>query len=355
MKRSVIGMPSGSRCLWPNGRKLTERRLSDPATGHRRSIPLAGSPLTRLPPLPNPHSAPPAPSGTTSTAPAPHAGHTSAWQSRVERSRSNRHRCPLARRGHAGTSSFCSGISPGAAARAPPPACGPGPPRPCRRRHRQPACRRPATGRRHRTPHTRAPREPPDPATGTPTTPTAAAAGPTPATRSRTARSSTPPEFRSCQPDVDVDRAIRLGRCAAPGTFSTARRTDVARPPTPNSSQPRTSPASSVERPAVRLGRRELGRARTAAAPRRPPSASGFRTATDARQSSGATSSVTLQLSPRVVWARQVPALPPGQPTSDAPFSPPARTRVRRGARRPEPCFQFWCRNSDVGGSGNSR
>ena len=30
--------------------------------------------------------------------------------------------------------------------------------------------------------------------------------------------SSTPPEFRSCQPDVDVDRAIRLGRCAAPGT-----------------------------------------------------------------------------------------------------------------------------------------
>ena len=50
-------------------RGLTERRLSDPATGHRRSIPLAGSPLTRLPPLPNPHSAPPAPSGTTSTAP----------------------------------------------------------------------------------------------------------------------------------------------------------------------------------------------------------------------------------------------------------------------------------------------
>ena len=37
---------------------------------------------------------------------------------------------------------------------------------PCRRRRRQLACRRPATGRRPRTPHGRAPRGPPDPSDG---------------------------------------------------------------------------------------------------------------------------------------------------------------------------------------------
>lgn len=42
-----------------------------------------------------PRSAPPAPSDTTSAGTNPLTWHTSAWQSRFERSRSNRHRCPL--------------------------------------------------------------------------------------------------------------------------------------------------------------------------------------------------------------------------------------------------------------------
>ena len=41
----------------------------------------------------------------------PHAAHTSAWQSPVERSGSNRHQCPFPRRGHDGVVSFCSTIS----------------------------------------------------------------------------------------------------------------------------------------------------------------------------------------------------------------------------------------------------
>ena len=45
------------------------------------------------------------------------------------------HRCPFSRRGHAGTTSFCSGISPVDASRAPPPAGGPGLLRACRHRH----------------------------------------------------------------------------------------------------------------------------------------------------------------------------------------------------------------------------
>ena len=63
-----------------------------------------------------------------------------------------------------------------------------------------------------------------------------------PPPRSRTARSSTPPEFRSCQPDVDVDRAIRLGRGAAPGTrpSRTAPADGVPHQPRP-SSPPRGS------------------------------------------------------------------------------------------------------------------
>ena len=61
---------------------------------------------------PLPRSAPPAPSDTTSAAPSRTLGTRPLGNPPVERSRSNRHRCPLARRGHAGTTSFCSGISP---------------------------------------------------------------------------------------------------------------------------------------------------------------------------------------------------------------------------------------------------
>lgn len=47
-------------------------------------------------------------------------------QSPVEHSRSNRHQWPFPRRGHAGTTSFCSGISPVGASRSPAPAGGSG-------------------------------------------------------------------------------------------------------------------------------------------------------------------------------------------------------------------------------------
>ena len=127
--------------------------------------------MRRRRPLLHPRSAPPAPSGTTSAAPTRTPGTRPLGNHPSSSSRSNRHRCPFSRRGHAGTTNFCSGISPVGASRTPRPAGGPGPPR-------QPACRRPATGRRRRTPHSRAPRGPPDPATGTPTTPTAAAGPP---------------------------------------------------------------------------------------------------------------------------------------------------------------------------------
>ncbi len=161
-----------------------------------------------------PRSAPPAPSDTDVSRTNPHAWHTSAWQSTVERSGSNRHKCPFPRRGHAGTTSFCSGISPVDASRAPRPAGGPGPPRPGRRRRRQPACHRPAPGRRRRTPHSRAPREPPVPATETRTTPTAAAS-PELATLPRTARSPKGRRIgglqvhRNLEPSADVVRELQ--------------------------------------------------------------------------------------------------------------------------------------------------
>ena len=156
---------------------------------------------------PLPRSAPPAPSDTTSAAPIRRPWHTSAWQATVERSRSNCHKCPFPRCGHAGTTSFCSGISPVDASRAPRPAGGPEPLRPGRRRLWQPACHRPATGRRRRTPHSRAPHEPPVPATETPTTPTAAA-GPGLATyRVQLAHPNAPRISRSRHPTSTSSRS----------------------------------------------------------------------------------------------------------------------------------------------------
>ncbi len=97
------------------------------------------------------------------------------------------------------------------------------------------AATRPATGRRRRTPRSRAPRTPPTPATGTRTTPTAAAGLP-PATRPRTARPSPPGSGTvSRRRRRSRDRPSR--RAAATGTPppQTAPATVAPRPPRPPS------------------------------------------------------------------------------------------------------------------------
>ena len=148
--------------------------------------------MRRRPPLPR--SAPPAPSDTTSAAPIRRPG------TRPPDNPASSAPGRIATDGHShaggttGPPSFCSGISLVDASGVPRPAGGPGPPRPGRRRRRQPACHGPTTGRRRRTPHSRAPREPPVPATDTRTTPTAAA-GPGLATLPRTARSPSAPRI----------------------------------------------------------------------------------------------------------------------------------------------------------------
>ena len=106
----------------------------------------------------------------------------------------------------------------------------------------------PAASIERRIPH--APREPPDPATGTPTTPTVAA-GPPPATRARTARSSTPPEFRSCQP-TSTSPARSSGPMRCTGYSGVAER----KPPPLSSSianSPRPRPVTRQRRSGVLL------------------------------------------------------------------------------------------------------
>ena len=106
---------------------------------------------------PLPRSTPPAPSDTTSAAPIRMPGTRPLGNPQSNAPGRTGHKCPFPRRGNAGTTSFCSGISPVDASRAPRPGRRPGLPRPGRRQRRPPACRRPGTGRRRRTPHSRAP------------------------------------------------------------------------------------------------------------------------------------------------------------------------------------------------------
>ena len=155
--------------------------------------------MRRRRPLLHPRSAPPAPSGTTSAAPTrtpgtrPLGNHPSSAPGRTATGARSRGAGTPGPRTSAPASVLSARLEPlgqPAAQDRLDPAVADG---------RQPACRRPATGRRRRTPHSRAPSGPPDPATGTPTTPTAAA-GPPPATRPRTARPSTPPGAEAVQP-----------------------------------------------------------------------------------------------------------------------------------------------------------
>ena len=109
----------------------------------------------------------------------------------------------------------------------------------------------PATGRRRRTLHIRAPRGPPDPATGTPTRHTAAG-GPPSATQPRTASSINATRYRSRSTDVDVARTFgrvdALCRYSAASNSSRCRRTAstsavvAARNPPPSSTSISNSP-----------------------------------------------------------------------------------------------------------------
>ena len=181
--------------------------------------------------------------------------------------------------------------------RDPRPAGGRGQPRPARRRRTPPACRRPATDRLRRATHTRAPREPPGPATETPTTPTAEA-GPALATPPRTTRS--PTDSPESSPGGDVvtigrvdplhrvlrrpeqlplpQRRVHLGRrrrAERPPSF-----TSIANSPRPRPStrQRRSGILPSSDRgpgpvpPAVRLRRNIPSRRRPGPGPRVPHS-----------------------------------------------------------------------------------
>ena len=91
--------------------------------------------------------------------------------------------------------------------------------------------RRPATGRYCHTPHGRAPSQPPSPATGTPTSPTVAV-GPGLATQPRTARSLECPQDTSGVVTRHRRRRDRPVPTCAPGT-----------------PRPRTAPGATVPRP----------------------------------------------------------------------------------------------------------
>ncbi len=206
--------------------------------------------MRRRRPLLHPRSAPPAPSGTTSAAPTrtpgtrPLGNHPSSAPGRTATGARSRGAGTPGPRTSAPASVLSARLEPlgqPAAQDRLDRAVADG---------RQPACRRPATGRRRRTPHSRAPSGPPDPATGTPTTPTAAAGPPPDRVQLVHQRHQVRKPFnrglrRPC---------LRLRRRAAPGT-----------PP------PRTAPAAVAPRPPRPSSRRGTRR-------RRPPRA---RTARD--------------------------------------------------------------------------
>ena len=168
-------------------------------------------------PRPHPRNARPAPSGTTSAAPArtrgtrpPDNPPSSAPDRTATNGRSRAEGTP-APRASAPASVLSAHLEPHRQPEAPEPPRPEPPPTPAAR----------VAQTRHRplltTPHGRAPSEPPDPATGTPTTPTVAV-GPGLATRPRPARSPECPQDTSGAVTRHRRRRHRRNRRAAPRT-----------------------------------------------------------------------------------------------------------------------------------------